>query len=403
VAEQPLSDVKILDLTWYIAGPWCTRLLADYGADVIKVERPGAGDPARRLGPFLGDSPDPERSGLFLHLNLNKRGITLNLKSQTGKKILKDLVKDADILVESFRPGVMERLGLGYEELALNPRLVMTSISNFGQNGPYRDFKASELIINAMGHTMSSCGLPSREPIKRGANALQYQSGQMAAAATMGALTVSRLQGIGQQVDVSMMETHASSVDYRTQNLLGYIYTGQECPRVDPREAGVSIMPYGVLPCKDGFVQWLMTTRVHWARLCELLGEEQAEMDRRFPDLYDMTRKGELEAMTANWCSTRTKWEVMEEAQASRLPATAVFTPADLVQDPHFEERQLFVEAEHPAAGKLKYTGAVFKIGGIPWEVRRPAPLLGQHNAEVYGGLGYAGEDLVKLREMGVI
>ena len=136
--EQALSDVKVLDLTWYIAGPYCTKLLADYGADVIKVERPGAGDPARSMGPFLGDDPHPEKSGLFLHLNTNKRGITLNLKSQACKRIFKELVKDVDILVESFSPRVMPSLGLGYEELEkLNPRLVMTSISNFGQTGPY--------------------------------------------------------------------------------------------------------------------------------------------------------------------------------------------------------------------------------------------------------------------------
>jgi len=403
MAEQALSDVRVLDLTWYIAGPYCTKLLADYGAEVVKIEKPGEGDPARRLGPFLGDDPHPEKSGLYLHLNTNKRGVTLNLKSQAGKNIFKDLVKDADILVESFRPGVMERLGLGYDVLErMNPRLVMTSISNFGQSGPYRDFESSELIINAMGHTMSSCGLPNREPLKRGVNALQYQSGQVAAVATMGAFLVSRLQGVGQQVDVSIMETHAGSADFRTQNLLGYIYSGEECPRVDPRDAGLSILPYGVLPAKDGYVQWLLLAS-HWSRFCRMLGEAEAEMSRRFPDLFDMTRKGELEAITINWCSTRTKQEVMRQAQAYSCPATAVNTPAELVEDPHFAERHFFVEAEHPVAGKLKYTGAVFKSEGMPWEIRRPAPLLGQHNAEVYGALGYRAEELVKLREMGVI
>ena len=401
--DQALSDVKVLDLTWYITGPYCTKLLADYGANVVKVERPGEGDPARHLGPFLGDDPHPEKSGLFLHLNTNKRGITLNLKSKTGKNILKELVKDVDILVESFRPGVMERLGLGYEVLEkVNPKLVMTSISNFGQDGPYRDFKASEVIINAMGHTMSSCGLPNREPLKRGANALQYQSGQVAAAATMGALMASRLQGIGQQVDISIMETHAGSADFRTQNLLGYIYSGEECPRVDPRDAGLSILPYGVLPAKDGYVQWLLLAS-HWSRLCRMLGEPEAEMTRRFPDLFDMTRKGELDALTSNWSSTHTKREVMQKAQAYSCPATAINTPAELVEDPHFAERHFFVEAEHPVAGVLKYIGAPIKIEDAPWGIRRPAPLLGQHNAEVYCALGYTGEQLVKLREMDII
>ena len=161
--EQPLSDVRVLDLTWYITGPYCTKLLADYGADVIKVEPPGGGDPARRLGPFLNDDPHPEKSGLFLHLNTNKRGITLNIECETGKRIFKELVKKADILVESFPPRVMPSLGLGYETLEkINPMLVMTSITDFGQTGPYRDFKGSELIYQGLGGPMYTTGTPDR-------------------------------------------------------------------------------------------------------------------------------------------------------------------------------------------------------------------------------------------------
>jgi len=157
--EQALSDVKVLDLTRFVAGPYCTKLLADYGADVIKIEKPGEGDPTRRMGPFLGDDPHPDKSGLFLHLNTSKRGITLNLKSEIGKKIFRELVKGVDILVENFSPRVMPGLGLEYEALeTLNPRLVMTSISNFGQSGPYRDFKASELILYGMGGAMNETG-----------------------------------------------------------------------------------------------------------------------------------------------------------------------------------------------------------------------------------------------------
>ena len=198
MADQSLSDVKVLDLTWYIAGPYCTKLLADYGADVIKVERPGSGDPARSLGPFLGDDPHPEKSGLFLHLNTNKRSITLNLKSEMGKKIFKELVKEADILLESFSPRVMPSLGLSYEELEkINPRLVMTSISNFGQTGPYRDFRLSELVLSAMGTAMYIQGVPEREPVKIGGTVIQFQVGNIAAVATIFALYGSEVRGIG--------------------------------------------------------------------------------------------------------------------------------------------------------------------------------------------------------------
>jgi len=228
VPEQALSDVKVLDLTWHISGPYCTKLFADYGADVIKVERPGEGDPARGTGPFFQDDPHPEKSGLFLHLNTNKKSITLNLKSETGKRILKELVKDVDILVESFSPRVMPSLGLDYEVLEkVNPNLVMTSISNFGQTGPYQDFKMSELILSGMGGDMYSCGLPDREPVKMGANIVQYQVGTMAATATVFAFYAARYQGVGQHVDVSMMETQLGTIDRRAPELLAYQYVGE--------------------------------------------------------------------------------------------------------------------------------------------------------------------------------
>ena len=206
--EQALSDVKVLDLTWHIAGPYCTKLLADYGAEVIKVEKPEEGDPTRRMAPFFKDDPHPEKSGLFLHLNTNKKGITLDLKSATGKKIIKELVSKVDILVESFSPRVMPSLGLDYQTLEqINPKLVMVSISNFGQSGPYRDFKASEIVEYAMGGEMYSTGIADREPLKLGGNVTQYQAGTVAAVATVGALYAAEFQGTGQHVDVSIMET----------------------------------------------------------------------------------------------------------------------------------------------------------------------------------------------------
>ena len=174
--DLALEDVKVLDLTHHVAGPYCTKLLADYGADVIKVERPGLGDSARSMGPFPGDAPHRERSGIFLHLNTNKRGITLDLKSRAGAKVVKELAREVDILVESFRPGTMERYGLGYETLrVVNPGLVMTSISNFGQTGPYRDYRSAEIMVYGMGGEMYSTGLDEREPVKLGVNVHLYQ------------------------------------------------------------------------------------------------------------------------------------------------------------------------------------------------------------------------------------
>ena len=214
---QPLAGLNVLDLTWHVAGPYATKLMADYGADVLKIERPGGGDPARRYGPFPNDAPHQERSGTFLHLNTNKRSITLNLKTAAAREIVFQLVKEIDIVVESFRPGTMAALGLDYATLKeLNPRLVMTSVSNFGQSGPYRDFKGSEIIFYGMGGEMCATGFDDREPIKLGGTVGLYQAGTIAAVATMGALFGARGDDIGQQVDISIFETQISSQDRRT-------------------------------------------------------------------------------------------------------------------------------------------------------------------------------------------
>jgi len=403
MAEQALSDVKVLDLTLYIAGPYCTKLLADYGADVIKVERPGGGDPARHLGPFLGDDPHPEKSGLFLHLNTNKRGITLNLKSDTGVKIFKELVKGVDILVEGFRPGVMERLGLGYEELEkINPRLVMTSISNFGQTGPYRDYKASDIILYGMGGGMYDTGIPEREPLKKGGTVIQFQGGNHAAAATMVALFISRLQGIGQQVDISLFQTQIASPDRRMSCLIGFQYNKEITPRLGGRALG---FPYGSYPCKDGYFD-LIGGLSFWPRIPRMLGMPELLTDPRFA-IGEGQSKGEnreaFDAIFLPWLMQRTKKECVEEGQAVGVLCATVCNMEDLLGDPHWKARGFWVDIEHSVAGNLTYPGAPFKMGEGGWEIRRPAPLLGQHNEEVYAALGYTREDLVKLRERGVI
>ena len=224
LGAQPLADIRVVDLTHGIAGPYCTKLLADFGADVIKIERPDTGDFSRAAGPFVQDTPDLEKSGLFLYLNTNKRSIVLDLKTSQGVEAVKELVRTADVLVENFRPGVMAELGLDYEVLSnLNPNLVMTSISNFGQTGPYRDYLASELTLFAMGGRMHATGLPDRYPLKLGGNHVQYQAGNVAAMATLFAWYADRYRGMGgQQVDISIFETQVGSINMRLRNLLIY-------------------------------------------------------------------------------------------------------------------------------------------------------------------------------------
>ncbi|MBI4216250.1 MAG: CoA transferase [Chloroflexi bacterium] len=399
--EQPLSDLKILDFTHAIAGPYCTKLLADLGAEVVKIERPGIGDPARAMAPFLHDDPHPEKSGLFLHLNTNKRGVTLDLKTTSGQSLARTLAQEVDAVVESFRPGVMASLGLDYEALGRdNPRLVYASISNFGQTGPYRDYKATEIVIAAMGWEMYSCGQPDREPLKPGATVLQFQGGLIAAVATMGALTYARRTGQGQYVDVSLMETQAGTIDRRYQSLLRYQYSGEYTKRAVP--GGMSIMPSGPYPCADGFVRFL-TLPQWWPRLCEMLGQPQLASDPRFANRYNVEMKGEVDALVMAWCMERGKVKCATEAQSHGIPCLPVNTAEDLLKDPQIQERGFFVEVEHPVMGKTKLPGAPYKLKQSPWALRRPAPTLGQHNAEVLGALGYGPDDLVRLRGLGVI
>jgi len=406
MSEQALSDVKVLDLTWHIAGPYCTKLLADYGAEVIKVEKPGEGEPARRMGPFFKDDPHPEKSGLFLHLNTNKKGITLNLKSAKGKKILKELAKDADILVESFRPHVMPSLGLDYETLEqINPKLLMTSISSFGQTGPYRDFKASEIVEYAMGGEMYSTGTAGREPLKLGGNVTQYQAGTVAAVSTMGGLFSAQSQGVGQHVDVSIMETQAGSTDRRIIYLLGYACAGVITTRWPPPRDAVRMMilPQGVYPCKDGFVNTLSLPQ-WWPRYLEAMEMPELKDDPRFQNIFSAEAGMEFDAIWYSWLADRTKDELFEIFRRANIASAPVNSPEDILSNPHLKAREYFTEIDHPETGKVTYPGAPIHMMETPSKARYPAPLLGQHNKEIYcDRLGYTREDLVKLRESGII
>jgi len=403
--EQALSDVKVLDLTHHIAGPYCTKLLADHGADVTKIERPGTGDPARRMGPFLGDDPHPDKSGVFLHLNTSKRGITLNLKTQTGKKLFMELLDGVDILVESFAPRVMPSFGLAYEELQkVHPRLVMTSISNFGQTGPCRDFKASELILYGMGGAMNETGTLDRYPLKKGGNVIQYQAGTIAAVATMLALFTSRLQGIGQHVDVSIFESQMGTIDRRMSHLLTYQYNGEITQRPNPLQEPAGF-PVGVYPCKDGFFQ-IAGGFVFWPRICRMMDRMDLADDPGF-----CTPQGQREAENLErfsliwypWIADHTKLEIVTAGQAAGVLCGPISTSEDLVNEPHWQERGFWEEIDHPVAGRLTYPGRPFVMSETPWRASRPAPRLGEHNLEVYGGLDYSRDDLVRLREAGVI
>ncbi|MDY6893572.1 MAG: CoA transferase [Chloroflexota bacterium] len=404
MVEQALSDMKILDLSWYIAGPYCAKYFADFGADVLKIEKPGGGDPARGMGPFYKDDPHPEKSGTFLLLNTNKKGITLNLKSSTGKKIFKELVKDADMVVESFRPHVMPSLGLSYQELEkINPKLVMVSISNFGQTGPYREYLSSELVLNGMGHAMYGCGLADREPAKLGGTILEFQSGTVAAQIAMVAFYAARYQGVSQHVDVSIMETELGSVDRRHPMLVISQYWGEKTSRGE-LTAGMGF-PFGTFPCKDGFFG-LAGGMAWFGRTCNAIGVPELAGDPYWdgPSQFNMERRDEFYARYwYPWVTEHTKRECFVACQDAGVLCAPLNTVEDLFWEPHFEKRDYWIEVDHPYTGKLKYPGHLIKSEETPWLMRRRAPLLGEHNAEIYSELGYSKQDMVRLRELDVI
>ena len=399
MTDKALSGIKVLDLTHYIAGPYCTKLLADYGAEVIKIERPGIGDGSRRLGPFYGDDPHPEKSGFFLYLNTNKMGITLNLKSKAGLKIFRELARDTDILVENFSPGVMGRLGLDYESLEkINPHLVMTSISNFGQSGPYRDFKSSELVADAMGGWMTVIGDPERNPLKPGGSQAQFVGGLFGAVGTMTAFFGREEKGIGQHIDISLME----AVLYIQMNITS-TYSYHE--HITKRAGNFVWPPPGsILPCKDGYIGVIAVTTSQWEALCDWMERPDLKEDPNFLTSVDRTENYDL--LMANlipWLAEHDAEELFREGQKRRIPFAIPAWSEMLLASPHLKERGYFVEVDHPVTGKVIYPGAQVKMGDLPYELK-PAPLLGEHNGEIYGDrLGYSKEGLVKLREQGVI
>lgn len=401
MTDSALEGIKIVDLSTGIAGPYCTKMFADFGAEVVKIEDPQGGDPCRHWAPFFQDDPHPEKSGLFLHLNTNKKGITLNVRSEFGKKTLKDLVRDADILVENYGPGVMDSLGLGYSELEkVNPSLVMVSISNFGQNGPYKDYKGTELTLWAMCGRMYITGHPDREPLKLGGTVCMGLAGATAAAAAMSAYFGAQLTGEGQQVDVSILQALLGAVDNR---LLSYQYDHEIPKREGGRREGT--YPSGFYPASDGFFQLAGGGTRRWPRVARMLDMPELVNDPRFSsaDARQMNH-GEFDAIFYPWAIDRTRLEVVQKAQEARVFAAAVLNIGEVVEDEHNSYRGFFVEIDHPVVGKVRYPGAPAKMTESPWQVPRHAPLFGEHNEEIYcRRLGYAKTDLVKLREQGAI
>jgi len=427
--RKALSDIRVLDLAGPL-GVYCTKMLADLGADVIKVERPG-GDPTRNLGPFYRDDPHPERSLYFFHFNTNKRSITLDIETADGKDLLKRLVKGADILVETFPPSHLEGMGLGYPALReINPGLILTSITPFGQTGPYRDFKGSDIIGLAMGGLMFIGGYPDDPPRQTGASQAYHETSVNACVATLAALYNRDMGGGGQQVDVSMQECVAVALQYVTTfyDLRKEIVIRNGTVLAVPASYPPRRRIQGLYASKDGYVNlhplgrlfelvdWMASTGLagdlkeeKWQRLIGIVGDAKG-LEKFMADAEAWARWvreefPHVDGTIADFIARHTKRELCDEGQRWRVPIVPVNNAQDLAGNPQLLARDFFVDAEHPELGaSLRYPGAPYRLSETPWGVARRAPLIGEHNAQVYEGeLRLSRERMRSLKEAGAI
>ncbi|MET4047805.1 MULTISPECIES: CoA transferase [unclassified Rhodococcus (in: high G+C Gram-positive bacteria)] len=385
IEPQALSGLRVIDLSRWVAGEYASKLFADFGAEVIKIERPGEGSLTRRWGPFPGDVPDPEASALFLHLNTNKQSVALDLHDPADVEVLLTLIETADAVVESFRPGHLESLGIGPDVLrARNPRLVVTRISAFGQDGPNRDREATGLVLQAAGGPMNATGAADRAPLRKPGLLEHYTIGRSAGEATMAGIFHARRTGSGSVIDVSGQEVLLAGADRRASYLLSASYSGMVAPRGvrSPHRHGATFT--GPFRTNDGFVMIYVTNQVFWNRLIDLAGADDPEFHERFHNMPTVSGQGREDFMAyiEAWCLANDKMDLMERCEEARIPVTAFMEVSELLAHEHFRGRGAFTEVEHPVAGTLTYTGAPWRMRG-GHAIKTAAPLLDQHGARI--------------------
>jgi crotonobetainyl-CoA:carnitine CoA-transferase CaiB-like acyl-CoA transferase len=393
-----LEGIRVLDLGPEIAAPFCSRLLADYGADVVKVEPPNVGDPARHMGPYAGDAPNLEKSIPFLYLNTNKRGITLDIGSAAGRGVLSDLVESADVVVQGFSPSESEALGLDFKTLGeSNPGVVVTSITPFGLSGPYRDYSATDIVTCAISGLMYHSGDSDREPLRNALSQSLYVAGANAAVATVAALFHRMATGRGQQVDVSVVECLATHL---VQAAPFYDYMGAIKGRRQVRGSGFEEL----MPARDGYVVPSIQGSQPWPVVAELIGGEELQQDRFASGAGRVEFGEELKELLVEGLAQWDRKPLFQASGERRLVFGMAQDAGDLFDCPHLRERGFFVEVDHPAAGKVEYPGMGPRLSEGSFDIRYPAPLLGQHNREVYReDLGYGVGLLASLLRAEVI
>jgi crotonobetainyl-CoA:carnitine CoA-transferase CaiB-like acyl-CoA transferase len=389
------SGLRVVELGSGISAAYAARLLADFGADVIKVEAPGRGDESRRVGPFPGDLPHPETSGLFLYLNFNKRSITLDPTCREGARLLALLLRDADVLIENLGPGALDALPL---PAAFPDRLVLASISSYGQDGPKSAYAGSEISAYASGGMMYVSGDGNREPVKHGLNQAAHLAGVNAASAALAAAMFARRTGCGQQIDISKQEVVAQTI-FPALNL--YSHTGGVMKRAP---SGLnSLVSSSPMPTADGYIMPSYAGFGEWESFAAFLGLPELAEERFLTPAGRQTHGEEIDHLAGPKFASLPKRVLFHEGQEWRLTFTAVQTAADLAACPHLDERGFFIEQHHPVAGTVRMPGMVPFASAIQRSPVMPAPLLGQHTAAVLHCLGIDAAELPALSGLGVI
>ena len=393
----PLEGIRVIDLTRILAGPYCAMMLGDMGAEIIKIENPDGGDDTRSWGPpFLNGV-----SAYFLSINRNKKSLTLNLKDERGKALLRDLIRKGDVMVENFRPGALEKLGFSWEEIRrVNPRMIFASLSGFGQTGPRRSEPGFDVVIQGEGGVMSITGDPDGPPTKVGASIADITAGMLAAQGVMLALYHREKTGVGQMVDVSMLDGQVALLAYHAN---GYFATGRVPPRRGNRHP--SITPYETYSCGDGYFNLGVGNDSLWRRFCDAMGLASLKEDPRFAVNKDrVNNREELQRILDAFFAEKTVEETIEALRGAGVPCGPINDIGQALSEPQVLAREMVVDVDAPVAGPTKVTGVPIKLSETPGAVRTPPPALGQHTDEVLEAvLGMDEAQRSALREAGVV
>jgi formyl-CoA transferase/CoA:oxalate CoA-transferase len=393
---RPLDGIRVVDLSRVLAGPYCSLLLADMGAEVVKVEEPGRGDDTRAWPPFVGGE-----ATYFMSVNRGKKSLTLNLKHDEGKAILRRLLAQADVLLENFRPGTLERLGFGCEAVrADNPRLVYCSISGFGESGPEAGRPGYDLIVQGESGIMDLTGFPDGPPVKVGNSIADLAAGTMAAHGIVLALFARERTGVGQKVEIAMLEVMAALLTYQGQ---AYLATG-----TSPRRRGnqhPSIVPYEVFQAADGYLTVGVANNSLWGRFCQALGRPELASDPRFDtEARRVEHRDALIPLLERLFAAAPVAAWLERLAAAGVPAGKIKSVGEALESEHFRARGTLVTLTHPTAGPLRMVGPPIRLSATPGDAAAPAPLLGEHTEEVLEKLlGYSAEAIARLRAAGAI